>query len=205
MSKLQTGRSSTLPLAAIGRSPRRRADPRGKVASPTKRGDAGVRFGPGPAQTCRSPGSGPGRRRVQRRRGWCGHHPPQQGNNTVCGGRGDDTLHLGAGFELIDEDDGDGVRHHTRSGSDVLHGAEGNETLRWMLTGPCDVSRFDGGPGRDRIELDRGRAPARSRYPCRIAIVFSAPKPCSAANPFSRPWPLRLTPPKGSSIPPPAP
>ena len=40
---------------------------------------------------------------------------------------------------------------------------------------------------------------------CLMAMVFSVPKPCSAAKPFSRPWPERFTPPKGSSTPPPAP
>ena len=38
-----------------------------------------------------------------------------------------------------------------------------------------------------------------------IATVFSVEKPYSASKPFSRPWPECLTPPNGSSTPPPAP
>jgi hypothetical protein len=38
-----------------------------------------------------------------------------------------------------------------------------------------------------------------------MATVFSVEKPYSASKPFSRPWPECLTPPKGSSMPPPAP
>ena len=38
-----------------------------------------------------------------------------------------------------------------------------------------------------------------------IAIVFSVENPYSASKPFSRPWPECLTPPNGSSMPPPAP
>ena len=41
--------------------------------------------------------------------------------------------------------------------------------------------------------------------PCLIAMVLSTVKPSSASKPFSRPWPLAFTPPKGSSTPPPAP
>ena len=44
-----------------------------------------------------------------------------------------------------------------------------------------------------------------ARQSCLMATVFSAEKPYSASKPFSRPWPERFTPPKGSSIPPPAP
>jgi hypothetical protein len=49
------------------------------------------------------------------------------------------------------------------------------------------------------------RAPVAGRQPCRIAMVFMVANPCRAVNPFSRPWPLRFTPPNGSSTPPPAP
>ena len=42
-------------------------------------------------------------------------------------------------------------------------------------------------------------------HPCRIATVFKVVNPYSASNPFSRPCPLDLTPPNGSSTPPPAP
>src|ERR1700733_1114472 len=51
----------------------------------------------------------------------------------------------------------------------------------------------------------RGSPPRPPAALCLMAMVFSVPKPCSAAKPFSRPWPERFTPPKGSSTPPPAP
>ena len=40
---------------------------------------------------------------------------------------------------------------------------------------------------------------------CRTTTVFSVVNPYSASKPFSRPYPECLTPPKGSSTPPPAP
>ena len=43
------------------------------------------------------------------------------------------------------------------------------------------------------------------RQSCLMATVFSDEKPYSASKPFSRPWPECLTPPNGSSMPPPAP
>ena len=41
--------------------------------------------------------------------------------------------------------------------------------------------------------------------PWRMATVLRVVKPSRASKPFSRPYPLDLTPPKGSSTPPPAP
>jgi len=58
------------------------------------------------------------------------------------------------------------------------------------------------------------RSRSATRYPrpappapqsCLIATVFSTENPYSASKPFSRPWPECFTPPKGSSMPPPAP
>lgn len=59
----------------------------------------------------------------------------------------------------------------------------------------------------------RGAHPYRVRrdcwgtwsQPCLNTTVLAFENSRSASNPFSRPWPLFLTPPKGSSIPPPAP
>ena len=42
-------------------------------------------------------------------------------------------------------------------------------------------------------------------YPCLMIVVRRVDMSCRAAKPFSRPWPDFFMPPKGSSIPPPAP
>ncbi len=70
---------------------------------------------------------------------------------------------------------------------------------------PCSASRSRHAfrvPERDRPS---GCANATAPHPCLVIVVRICEQSCSAAKPFSRPWPDFFMPPKGSSMPPPAP
>ena len=111
------------------------------------------------------------------------------------------------GGQSADRADSRHALRHRVGRCDLCRGAPARRTRGGDPPGSGGDSASRGLTGVDTLAGARPdhRVGAVAVQPCQLTRVLVALTSSSASSPFSRPWPLRLVPPKGSSTPPPAP